>query len=206
MPDSIVALTAFQNGTLSQVVGVCRRRSSEVITEEQQPAMFSFVPAIAIERGRHLVAALQRDSTTTRRCMRNKLREFSPFLPWTRRRWNNLLQVALFRRVPATMRLATRAMGALLSVHGVFGMAAYSWSHASEGVGNTMALGARMGKSYKTRMGEPPVNAVGFGGQDCSSEFWRRGLAFIVYRQLPAIRWYVKRPVLVDVVAGLLAR
>ena len=83
-----------------------------------------------------------------------KCGELDPGLPVDIQTWNSLLQVVLFPSRVATMALGVLGMmGAMLSITGIFGMAAYSVSRRLKELGIRMALGAQRKRCSRRRWG-----------------------------------------------------
>jgi hypothetical protein len=83
---------------------------------------------------------------------------------------------ALFPYQMGTVSLGVMgAMGAMLSVTGIFGMAAYSVSKRLRELGIRVALGAQRKECYRLRWDGLSNCWPMARRQDCSSEFWRHG-------------------------------
>ena len=102
------------------------------------------------------------------------------------------MDTALFPSRVATLALGVLGlMGAMLSITGIFGMAAYSVSKRLRELGIRIALGAKRTEVLQAALGRA-LKLLAFGSaQDCSSEFWPAGcwLSSCI-RPRRAIRWY----------------
>jgi ABC-type antimicrobial peptide transport system permease subunit len=95
--------------------------------------------------------------------MRNKLHELDAGLPVDTQTWSNLLAVVLFPARVATMSLGVLGvMGAILSITGIFGMAAYSVSKRLRELGIRVALGAQRKDVLQAALGRA-VRLLAFG-------------------------------------------
>ncbi len=118
----------IQDGTRVQVVGVVEDGKYLSVTEDRPPAMF--LPFLRSPSSQAwLVVRSTRDPQQLAAAIRGRLRELDAGLPADIDTWNNLLDVVLFPSRVATMALGVLGMmGAMLSITGIFGMAAYSVS------------------------------------------------------------------------------
>jgi hypothetical protein len=101
------------------------------------------------------------------------------------------------KRVGASLGLALislgvlGAIGATLSITGIFGMAAYSVSKRLKELGIRMALGAQRKEVLHAALARPSNCSLSVRRQDYSSESWRHECWLpSCIRQLRAIRWY----------------
>lgn len=86
--------------------------------------------------------------------MRAKLRELDDGLVVDTETYTQLLEVVQFPAKVATMALGVLGlMGAILSIAGIFGMAAYSASRRMKELGIRVALGARRAAVLQTALG-----------------------------------------------------
>ncbi len=133
----------LQDGTSVQVVGVVEDGKYLSVTENQEPAMF--LPFLqSPSSAAYLVVRSHRDPQQLAAAVRSKLRELDSGLPLETKTWNDMLAVVLFPSRVATVSLGVLGMmGAMLSITGIFGMAAYSVSKRLKELGIRVALGAQ---------------------------------------------------------------
>ena len=196
----------LQDGTRVQVVGVAEDGKYMSLTEDQQPAMFlSFLRSPA--NGAYIVVRSHRDPQVLAAAMRNKIRELDPGLPVDTQTWNGLLEVVLFPSRVATMALGVMGMmGAVLSITGIFGMAAYSVSKRLRELGIRIALGARRGEVLQAALGRPlKLLAFGSAAGLVLGLLGTRMLAFIVFQATPRDPLVLAGVVLAMALLGLLA-
>ncbi len=141
------------DGTRVQVVGVVENGKYSVITEDQQPAMFlPFLQSPSSQA--YLMVRSHRDPQQLAAAMRSRLRELDSGLPVDTKTWSTLLAVVLFPSRVATMSLGVMGMmGAMLSITGIFGMAAYSVSKRLREFGIRVALGAQRTEVLQAALG-----------------------------------------------------
>jgi predicted permease len=135
------------DGTRVEVVGMVEEGKYNSLTEDPRPATFlpllqspsSQTYMIVRSSGVRGEAAMQLAPV-----IRSTLRALDPGLLFEIQTWNQDLKNALFFSRVATQSLGVMgAMGAMLSVTGIFGMAAYSVSKRLRELGIRMALGAQ---------------------------------------------------------------
>ncbi len=204
--DAVGSAYKLPDGTRVQVVGVVENGKYQVLTENQQPAMFlSFLrsPLSAA----YLVVRSRRDPQELAAAMRNKIRELDAGLPVDTQTWNQLLGTILFPSRIATMALGVMGMmGAMLSITGIFGMAAYSVSKRLRELGIRIAVGARRVEVLKTALGRPvKLLAIGSTAGLLLGLLATRVLAFIVYQATPRDPLVLGGVVLAMLLLGLVA-
>ena len=196
----------LQDGTRVQVVGVVEDGKYAVHHRRSTAGDVSPVPAIAIESA-YLVVRSHRDPQQLAAAMRSKLRELDSGLPVDTKTWNNLLAVVLFPSRVATMSLGVMGMmGAMLSITGIFGMAAYSVSKRLRELGIRVALGAQRTEVLQAALGRA-VKLLAFGSAAglLLGILATRVLAFIVYQATPRDPLVLAGVVLAMALLGLLA-
>jgi ABC-type antimicrobial peptide transport system permease subunit len=110
-----------------------------------------------------LVIRSSRDPQQLAVAMRNKLRDLDAGLPFFIQTWNRGLNTVLFPARMATLSLGVLGvMGAMLSITGIFGMAAYSVSKRLKELGIRMALGAQRKQVLQAALGRA-IKLLAFG-------------------------------------------
>jgi ABC-type antimicrobial peptide transport system permease subunit len=174
------------DGTRVQVVGVVEDGKYAVITETQQPAMF--LPFLQSPLSQAwIVVRSHRDPQQLAAAVRNKLRELDSGLPVDTKTWSTLLAVVLFPSRMATASLGVLGMmGAMLSITGIFGMAAYSVSKRLREFGIRVALGAQRTEVLQSALGRAiKLLAIGSATGLFLGVLATRVLASIVYQATP---------------------
>jgi ABC-type antimicrobial peptide transport system permease subunit len=128
-------------------------------------------------------------------------------LPFTIRTWNQELESALFPSRMATLTLGVLgALGAMLSITGIFGMAAYSVSKRKKELGIRMALGAQSREVLQAALGRAfKLLAIGSAAGLLLGILASRVLASIVYQATPRDPLVLTGVVLAMMLLGLLA-
>jgi predicted permease len=196
----------LQDGTHVQVVGVVENGKYQVLTEDQQPAMF--LPfLLAPYSSTYLVVRSKRDPQELAAAMRSKIRELDAGLPASTQTWSNLLETVLFPSRMATMALGVMGvLGAMLAITGIFGMAAYSVSKRLRELGIRIALGAQRTEVLQTALGRAvKLLAIGSAAGLLLGILASRVLAFVVYQATPRDPLVLAGVVLAMVLLGLVA-
>jgi len=174
------------DGMRVQVAGVVEDGKYLSVTEDQEPAMF--LPALRTPSSlAYLMVRSHRDPQELGAAMRNKLHELDAGLPVETRPWYALLDVVLFPSRIATVALGVLGMiGAMLSITGIFGMAAYSVSKRLRELGIRVALGGRRKEVLQAALGRAvKLLAIGSAVGLALGVLATRVLAFIVYQATP---------------------
>jgi ABC-type antimicrobial peptide transport system permease subunit len=195
-----------QDGTRVQIVGVVEDGKYQILTESQQPAMFQpFVQSPTSLS--YLIVRSHRDPQELAGVMRRKLHDLDAGLPVDTQSWNNLLSVVLFPARFATFALGVLGgMGAILSITGIFGMAAYSVSKRIRELGIRIALGAQRPQVLRTALGRAvKLLALGSIVGLLLGLLATRVLSFIVYQATPRDPVVLAGVVVAMALLGLLA-
>jgi predicted permease len=196
----------LQDGRRVQVVGVVEDGKYQSITQDQQPAMFlPFMQSPA--SASFLVVRSHRDPLQLAAAMRTKLHQLDSGLPVDTKTWNELLAVVLFPSRVATMSLGVMGMmGAMLSVTGIFGMAAYSVSKRLRELGIRVALGAQRTEVLQAVLGRTvKLLTVGSAIGLLLGILATKVLAYIVYQATPRDPLVLTGVVLAMALLGLVA-
>ncbi len=207
------------DGTRVQVVGIVEDGKYLTLAEEPQPAMFlSFLqtpssvttlvvrysdePRTTATRG---TVRSDRDAQQLAAAMRSKLRALDAGLPVDTETWT--MDAALFApRVATTSLGVLGVLGAMLSITGIFGTAAYSLSKRLKELGIRMALGAQPKEVLQAALGRAfKLLAFGSVAGLLLGILASRVLAFIVYQATPRDPIVLAGVVLAMVLLGLLA-
>jgi predicted permease len=195
-----------EDGARVQVVGVAEDGKYYQLTEKPKPAMF--LPFLQSPTGlTSLVVRSERDPQQLATAIRNKLRGMDDSLPMFIQTWTQGLDIALFPPRVATVALGVLGlMGAMLSLTGIFGMAAYSVSKRLRELGIRMALGAMRNQVLRAALGRSlRLLAIGSAAGLLLGILASRVLAFIVYTATPRDPLVLGGVVLAMLLLGLLA-
>jgi ABC-type antimicrobial peptide transport system permease subunit len=131
------------DGTRIEVVGIAEEGKYSSLTEDAKPTMFlPFLQSPSSETW--MVVRSSRDSHQLGPAIRNTLRHLDAGLPVYIQSWTKEMDHPLFAARMATLSLGVLGMmGAMLTVTGIFGMAAYSVGKRLRELGIRMALGAQ---------------------------------------------------------------
>jgi predicted permease len=206
VPQAMGRAFKLQDGTRVEVVGVVEEGKYLSLNEDPQPAIFlsalqspssTFYMAVRSERDPEELAA----------AMRSKMRELDEGLPVTISTWKTVLSLVLFPSQMATVSLGVLGMmGAMLSITGIFGMAAYSVSKRLRELGIRIALGAQRKEVLQTALGRAfKLLAIGSAAGLILGLLATRVLAFIVYQATPRDPLVLGGVVLAMLLLGLVA-
>jgi ABC-type antimicrobial peptide transport system permease subunit len=139
--------------------------------------------------------------------MRSVLRDIDPGMVLAIRPWSTELGGILFPSRMATASLGVLGvMGAMLSITGIFGMAAYSVSKRLRELGIRIALGAQRKEVLQAVLGRPlKLLAIGSAAGLVLGVLASRVLAFIVYQATPRDPLVLAGVVLAMLLLGLVA-
>ena len=204
--NAVGKIYRLQDGTRVQVVGVVENGKYQFLTENQQPAMF--LPFLLSPlNSSYIVVRSKRDPQQIAAAMRSKIRELDAGLPVDTQTWTRLLETVLFPSRMATIALGVLGgMGAMLSITGIFGMAAYSVSKRLKEIGIRIALGAKRKEVLQAALGRPlKLLAYGSAAGLLLGILATKVLAFIVYQATPRDPLVLAGVVVAMSLLGLLA-
>jgi ABC-type lipoprotein release transport system permease subunit len=196
-----------QNGARVQVVGIVEDgRYTTNIAEDRQTAIF--LPLLQAPSGSTwLIVRSERDLQQVGTAVRGALHDLDRELPVFIEAWNRGMDGALFASRVATVSLGVLGlMGAVLSITGIFGMAAYSVSRRLRELGIRLALGARRKEVLEAALGRAvKLLALGSAVGLMLGILSARVLAAIVYQATPRDPLVLGGVVLAMLLLGLLA-
>ena len=175
----------FRNKT--EIVGVVESGKYASVSEDPTPALF--VPILQIRNEQMcLLVRSNRDSNQLAPAIHDVIRRLDPNLPISSLgSWQDALAIMLLPSHAATAALAVfGALGILLAVTGIFGLASYTVSRRMKELGIRVALGASRGQILRAAL-QRPVILLGFGSLAglVSGILASRILASIVYQATP---------------------
>ena len=175
-----------QDGTRTQVVGVVEDGKYFNLTEDVKPAMFLPL-AQSPWAETWVVVRSSDDPQQVASAMRSKFHDLDQGMLVYVQPWSTEIQNVLFPSRMATLSLGVLGiMGAMLSITGIFGMAAYSVSKRLRELGIRIALGARREEVLKAALGRAfKLLAVGSAAGLILGLLAGRVLASIVYQATP---------------------
>jgi len=178
----------IRDGSRIQVIGVVEDGKYTSFAESPQSAMF-FPVLQSPTTETWLVVRSSRDPRQLMAAIRTTLRDLDPAMPFTIETWRSEFArgATLFGPRMATASLGVLgAIGAMLSVTGIFGLAAYSLSLRQRELGIRMALGAQRAHVLRAALGRAlKLLAIGSGAGLILGILASRVLAAIVYQASP---------------------
>jgi len=197
-----------QDGTRIQVVGIVEDGKYLNLTEDQRPAIF--LPILQAPPSATKISLVVRSNGGPQRlaaAIRGVLRDLDSAMPFHMATWNKEMDGVLFAPRMAAVSLGVLGvMGAVLSITGIFGMAAYSVSKRQRELGIRIALGARRKEVLQAALGRAfKLLASGSAAGLALGILAGRVLASIVYQATPRDPLVLGGVVLVMLSLGLLA-
>ena len=204
--DAMGRYYKMRDGSRLQVVGIVEDGKYASLAEDPQPAMF--LPILQSPSSQTcLVVRSNGDPQQLAAAIKSTVRDLDAGLPFTIQTWNQELESALFPSRMATLSLGVLGvMGAMLSITGIFGMAAYSVSKRLKELGIRMALGAQRKEVLCAALGRAfKLLAFGSAAGLLLGLLASRVLAFIVYQATPRDPVVLTGVVLAMALLGLVA-
>ena len=197
----------LKDGSRVEVVGVVEDGRYESLAENPRPAMFLPITQSTPTSDMAIVVRSDRDPQQVADAITSTVRGLDSGLPFTIRTWQQELEGALFPSRVATMALGVFGlMGAVLSITGIFGMAAYSVSKRMRELGIRIALGARRQEVLQAALGRSfKLLAFGSVAGLMLGLMASRVLASIVYQASPRDPVVLAGVVLAMALLGLVA-
>jgi predicted permease len=196
----------MKDGTRIQVVGIAEDGKYASLTED--PTTVMFLPILqSPSRSTQLVVRSTRDAQLLGSAVRGALRKLDAGLPVLIEPRDGPMATLLFGPRMATISLGVLGvLGGLLSITGIFGMAAYSVSKRLRELGIRMALGAQRIEVLQAALGRPmKLLAAGSAIGLLLGILASRVLAFIVYQATPRDPLVLGGVVLAMALLGLVA-
>ena len=195
------------DGTRVQVVGIVEDGKYLSVTEAQQPAMFLPVTQQDPLGEQWMLVRSAGDPQLLAGSVRTKLHELDAGLPLDILMWNRELDFSMFPARMASISLGVLgSMGAMLSITGIFGMAAYSVSKRLRELGIRIALGAKRKEVLRAALGRPlKLLAYGSAAGLILGILAAKVLAYIVYQATSRDPLVLAGVVLAMLFLGLLA-
>jgi predicted permease len=205
--DAIGRYFKIQNGTKIQVAGIVDDGKYTVnLAEDPQAAMF--LPVLQAPTSETwMVVRSDGDPRGLTGAIRSKVHELDPGLPTFMQTWTDAMNGALFPPLMASLSLGVLgAMGALLSVTGIFGLATYAVSKRKRELGIRMALGAQKSEVLAAALGRA-LKLLVFGSAAglILGLLASRVLAMVVYGATPRDPLVLAGVVLAMLLVGLIA-
>ena len=196
-----------RDGTRIQVVGIVEDgKYTTNIAEAPQPVMF-FPLLQSPSSITWLVVRSDQDQQQVATALRGAMRDLDAELPVTVGSWTRGMDGALFVTRVATVALSVLGiMGAMLSITGIFGMAAYSVSKRVRELGIRLALGAQRKEILCAGLGRPlKLLTLGSVAGLVLGILSTRVLASIVYQATPRDPIVLGGVILAMILLGLIA-
>lgn len=196
----------LSDGTRVEVVGIVQNGKYATLGEAPHPALFLPIlqwPANAP----WMVVRSRRDPQQMGTAIRTALHRLDPGLSVTVESRNSEMVTVLFGPKMATIALGVLGvMGALLSITGIFGMAAYSVSKRIRELGIRVALGAQRKEVLQSALGRS-IKLLGIGSAAglLLGVLASRVLATVVYQATPRDPLVMLGAVLAMAVVGIVA-
>jgi len=199
----------ISNGKRAEVVGIAEDgKYTANIAEAPQPAVFFPIQQLPSNDTWLVLRTnpnIEPQQVAT--AIRGAVRNLDPGLPVFIQTWNEEMRGALFGSRMATLSLGVLGlMGAMLSITGIFGMAAYSVSKRLKELGIRVALGAQRTEVLQAALGRAvKLLALGSALGLVLGILASRVLSFIVYQATPRDPLVLGGVVLAMSFLGLLA-
>src|SRR5271165_2620382 len=206
IPRAIGSNFKMPDGKRIQIVGVAEDGKYASLTEDPKPAMFLSLLQWPSNSG-YLVVRTRSDPNQVELAIRSRLRQFDAAVPVFIETRYKSLDVFLLGPRMATLSLGVLGMmGSMLSITGIFGMAAYSVSKRRRELGIRVALGAQRKEVLQAALGRAvKLLTIGSAAGLFLGVLASRVLSFVVSQATPRDPLVLAGVVLVMSTLGLLA-
>ncbi|MGA8346128.1 MAG: ABC transporter permease [Candidatus Sulfotelmatobacter sp.] len=196
----------FGDGTRVRVVGIVEDGKYKTLSEEPQPALFLSILQ-SPSTWTWMIVRADRNAQDLVPILELTLRNLDPGLPLAINTWDRALGTALLPARAASIALGVLGgLGAMLSITGIFGMAAYSVSKRLRELGIRVALGAQRKEVLMSALGRAfKLLAFGSAAGLLLGILASRVLAYIVYEATPRDPLVLAGVVIAMSLLGLLA-
>jgi ABC-type antimicrobial peptide transport system permease subunit len=195
----------LRDGRRIQVVGIAEQGKYQSLSEDPKPAMF--VPILQWPSSHaYIVLRSGRDPAALAADIRNRLRELDGGVPLLIQTWSDALDLVLFPSRAVTVAFGVLGIvGAVLSVTGIFGFAAFSVTRRLRELGIRVAVGATASHVLQTALGRAfRLFAFGCGVGLLVGFAGSRVIASIVYQASARDPFVLVSVVLTMLIIGLL--
>lgn len=196
----------MSDGTRVEVAGIAEDGKYSTLTEDPQPAMF--LPLLQWPSGTSwMVVRSSRDPQQVGAAIRRALHQLDAGIPVEVEARRDEMVTSLFGPRMATIALGILGvMGAMLSITGIFGLAAYTVSKRLRELGIRVALGAKRVQVLEAALGRPfKLLVFGSAAGLVLGLLATRLLALIVYQATPRDPLVLLGVVLAMLLMGLAA-
>ena len=153
VPEAMGNYFKMPDGRRVQVVGIAEDGKYASLTEDPKPAMFLSVLQWPTSSG-YLLVRSSSDPDQLGFAIRSRLREIDSALPvYIQTRYQSLDTFLLGPRMATIALGVLGGMGAMLSITGIFGMAAYAVGKRLRELGIRVALGAKRTEVLRAALG-----------------------------------------------------
>ncbi len=206
VPGAMGSYFKLRGGARIQVVGIVEDGKYASLAEDPQLAMF-FPILQSPSSDMALVIRSEQNPQQIAESIRTTMKGLDAGMPFLMRTWDQELDSALFPSRMATLALGVMGlMGAVLSITGVFGMAAYSVSKRLRELGIRIALGGQRKEVLQAALGRAfNLLAIGSVAGLVLGILASRVLAYIVYQATPRDPVVLGGVVLAMALLGLIA-
>ncbi|HKR26130.1 MAG TPA: FtsX-like permease family protein, partial [Acidobacteriaceae bacterium] len=196
----------LSDGTRVEVVGIVPTGKYSTLGEAPHPAVF--LPILQWpSNAPWMVIRSNRNTQQLGSAVRKALHQLDPGVPLTVESRNSEMATVLFGPKMASIALGVLGvMGALLSITGIFGMAAYAVSKRMRELGIRVALGAQRKEVLQSALGRS-IKLLGIGSAAglLLGVLASRVLATVVYQATPRDPLVLSGAVLAMALVGILA-